>query len=201
MPLKLAILISGRGSNMQAIHRSIVAGKLDAEISVVISDQAAAAGLAYAQAEGILTQLVERQKGEDRDGFDRRLIAKLEESSPQIVVLAGYMRILSPTFIRHFEHRIVNIHPSLLPSFPGLHAQRQALEAGVRFSGCTVHFVDEGCDTGPIIDQRVVAVLPEDDEGSLSKRILEQEHQLYSSCLQMIAEGKLKVEGRKVILL
>lgn len=200
MPLKIAILISGRGSNMQAIHRSVKAGRLDAVITAIVSDQAAAAGLAYAQAEGLLTHVVEKQKGEDRETFDRRLIAKLEEDSPQIVVLAGYMRLLSPTFIRHFHQRIVNIHPSLLPAFPGLHAQRQALEAGVRFSGCTVHFVDEGCDTGPIIDQRVVAVLPEDTEETLSARILEQEHQLYSECLQRIAEGKVKVEGRKVLL-
>lgn len=198
--LKLAILISGRGSNMQAIHRAIKEGRLDATIAAVISDQPAAPGLAYAQAEGLLTHVVEKQKGEDREAFDRRLIAKLEEDPPQIVALAGYMRLLSPGFIRHFQQKIVNIHPSLLPAFPGLHAQRQALEAGVRYSGCTVHFVDEGCDTGPIIDQRVVAVLPEDTEETLAERILEQEHQLYSACLQKIAEGKVKVEGRKVIL-
>jgi len=191
MTLKIAILLSGRGSNMQAIHRAIKEGRLDAKITAILSDQPEAAGLAYAQAEGILTHVVERQKGEDREAYDRRLIAKIDEGSAQLVVLAGFMRLLSPAFIRHFPKRIVNIHPSLLPAFPGLHAQRQALEAGVHFSGCTVHFVDEGCDTGPIIDQRVVGVLREDTEESLSARILEQEHQLYPDCLQKIAEGKI----------
>ena len=199
-PLSLAILISGRGSNMRAIHRAIVEGRLDARISAVISDQSDAAGLAYAEGEGLLTAVVAKQKGESREDYDRRLIAKIEENRPRIVALAGFMRLLSPLFIAHFQDRIVNIHPSLLPSFPGLHAQRQALEAGVRFSGCTVHFVDDGCDSGPIIDQRVVRVLPEDDEKSLSDRILAEEHQLYSSCLQKIAEGKVRVEGRRVFL-
>ncbi|MCE9625792.1 MAG: phosphoribosylglycinamide formyltransferase [Deltaproteobacteria bacterium] len=191
MTLKIAILLSGRGSNMQAIHRAIKEGRLDAKITAILSDQPEAAGLAYAQAEGILTHVVERQNGEDREAYDRRLISKIDEGSAQLVVLAGFMRLLSPAFIRHFPNRIVNIHPSLLPAFPGLHAQRQALEAGVRFSGCTVHFVDEGCDTGPIIDQRVVGVSREDTEASLSARILEQEHQLYPECLQKIAEGKI----------
>jgi phosphoribosylglycinamide formyltransferase-1 len=199
-PLKLTILISGRGSNMQAIHRAIGEGRLGAKILAVISDLPAATGLAYAEAEGLLTAVVAKEKGEAREDYDRRLIAKIEENSPQIVALAGFMRLLSPVFIRHFQSRIVNIHPSLLPAFPGLHAQRQALEAGVRFSGCTVHFVDEGCDSGPIIDQRVVRVLPEDDEKALSDRILAEEHQLYSSALQKIAEGQVKVEGRRVFL-
>ncbi len=198
MTLKLAILLSGRGSNMQAIHRSIKDGLLDAKITVVISDRSEAPGLAYAQAEGLLTQLVLKEKGEDRESYDQRLIATIESEGCDYIALAGFMRLLSPKFIGHFRNRIVNIHPSLLPSFPGMHAQRQALEAGVRFSGCTVHFVDEGCDTGPILDQRVVAVLPEDTEESLSARILEQEHQLYSACLQKIAEGKVRVEGHKV---
>ena len=199
-PLSLAILISGRGSNMQAIHRAIREGMLAAEIKIVVSDQSEAPGLAYAEGEGLLTAVLAKEKGESREDYDRRLIAKLEENSPRIVALAGFMRLLSPLFIRHFHERIVNIHPSLLPAFPGLHAQRQALEAGVRFSGCTVHFVDEGCDSGPIIDQRVVRVLPEDDEASLSDRILAEEHQLYPACLQKIAEGKVKVEGRRVFL-
>lgn len=199
-PLSLAILISGRGSNMQAIHRAIREGRLNAQVTAIISDQAEAAGLAYAQGEGLLTEVLTKIKGESREDYDRRLIAKIEEGSPRLVALAGFMRLLSPLFIRHFHNRIVNIHPSLLPAFPGLHAQRQALEAGVRFSGCTVHFVDEGCDSGPIIDQRVVRVLPEDDEASLSDRILAEEHQLYPACLQKIAEGKVEVEGRRVIL-
>ncbi|MFO1464778.1 MAG: phosphoribosylglycinamide formyltransferase [bacterium] len=200
MTLKLAILLSGRGSNMQAIHRNIQAKRLDAQIAVVLSDKADAPGLAFAQAEGLLTRLVAKAKEEGREAYDQRLIAALDQEKPDLVVLAGFMRLLSPAFIRHFQHRIVNIHPSLLPAFPGLHAQRQALEAGVRYSGCTVHFVDEGCDTGPIIDQRVVAVLPEDDEESLAERILEQEHLLYSSCLQKLAEGKVRIAGKKVIV-
>jgi phosphoribosylglycinamide formyltransferase-1 len=199
-PLSLAILISGRGSNMQAIHRAIREAKLHARITAIISDQSEAAGLAYAEGEGLLTAVVSKEKAESREDYDRRLIAKIEENEPKIVALAGFMRLLSPLFIRHFHNRIVNIHPSLLPAFPGLHAQRQAIEAGVRFSGCTVHFVDEGCDSGPIIDQRVVRVLPEDDETSLSDRILVEEHQLYYSSLQKIAEGKVKVEGRRVFL-
>jgi len=198
MTLKLAILLSGRGSNMQAIHRSIKESKLDAEISVVVSDKAEAPGLTYAQAEGLLTRVLSKEKEEDRETYDRRLIAAIEAEGCDLIALAGFMRLLSPGFIEHFRNRIVNIHPSLLPAFPGMHAQRQALEAGVRFSGCTVHFVDEGCDTGPIVDQRVVAVLPEDTEETLSARILEQEHLLYSACLQKIAEGKIRVEGRKV---
>ncbi|HKY61970.1 MAG TPA: phosphoribosylglycinamide formyltransferase, partial [bacterium] len=136
-PLSLTILLSGRGSNMQAIHRAIREGRLDARILAVISDQSEAAGLAYAEGEGLLTAVVTKEKGESREDYDRRLIAKIEENSPRIVALAGFMRLLSPLFIRHFHDRIVNIHPSLLPAFPGLHAQRQALEAGVRFSGCT----------------------------------------------------------------
>jgi len=201
MALKLAILISGRGSNMQAIHRAIQDKKLDAEIVSVISDQAGAPGVAYARSQSLPVRVLERGSGESREDYDRRLIAEVAAVSPQIVALAGFMRLLSPHFIQRFANRIVNIHPSLLPSFPGLHAQRQALEAGVRVSGCTVHFVDEGCDTGPILDQRAVPVNPDDTEETLSARILEQEHRLYSACLQLIALGKVRVEGRKVLLL
>ena len=201
MPLKLAILISGRGSNMQAIHRAIQDKKLDANILGVISDQPTAGGLEYAKNAGLPHFVLQKQKEENREDFDRRLTEKIQALGVDLVVLAGYMRLLSPLFIRTFEHKIVNIHPSLLPAFPGLHAQRQALAAGVPFSGCTVHFVDEGCDTGPIIDQRIVPVLPNDTEESLSARILEQEHQLYSACLQGLSEGKIRLEGDKVLIL
>ncbi|HCU24831.1 MAG TPA: phosphoribosylglycinamide formyltransferase [Deltaproteobacteria bacterium] len=199
--LQLAILISGRGSNMQAIHRAIVEGRLDAEIVLVLSDQAAAAGLHYARAAGLATAVIEKSKTENREAFTARLIAAIEAAAPDYIALAGFMRILAPAFIRRFPDRILNIHPSLLPEFPGLHAQRQALEAKARISGCTVHFVDEGCDTGPILAQRKVPILPEDSEAVLSARILEQEHLLYPECLQLLAEGRVKVESGKVILI
>ncbi len=199
--LNLVILISGRGSNMQAIHRAILEGKLSVKISLILSNNPQAAGLTYAREHKIPTAVVEKMPGESRDDFDGRVIEKIESVPVDIIALAGYMRILSKKFVERFKNKIVNIHPALLPAFPGLHAQRQALEAGASQSGCTVHFVDEGCDTGPIIDQRVVEVKPGDTEESLSARILEQEHQLYSECLQLIAEGRIKVEGKKVRIL
>lgn len=201
MTLPIAIILSGRGSNMQAIHRAILSGRLDAEIRLILSDQIAAPGLQYAKQNNIPHAWVEKTLGESREAFDRRLLEKIEASGSSWVILAGYMRILSPVFIRHFSNHILNIHPSLLPAFPGLHAQRQALTAGVKEAGCTVHFVDEGCDTGPIVAQRRVPVLPEDSEDSLSARILEQEHQLYPTCIQWAAEGKLSLEGGKVKIL
>jgi len=201
MSLNLVILISGRGSNMQAIHQSILQKKLTAAISLVISDNPAAEGLVYAKKQQIPYAVVEKIPGESRIIFDQRLIQKIESVPVDIIALAGYMRILSKGFIEKFKNKIINIHPSLLPAFPGLHAQRQALEAKAPYSGCTVHFVDEGCDTGPIIDQRKIEVLPNDTEKTLSERILKQEHQLYSACVQLIAEGRVKLEGKKVVLL
>lgn len=198
MTLRLAVLISGRGSNMRAIHQAVLDRKLDAAIALILSDKAEAAGLEYARSHGLNAEVVLKNSAETRTEYDQRLIQALENSRPQLIALAGFMRILSPAFIRHFEHRIVNIHPSLLPAFPGLHAQRQAIEAGVRFSGCTVHFVDEGCDSGPIIDQRAVPVKPEDDEATLSQRILQEEHRLYPACLQLFAENRIRLVGRKV---
>jgi phosphoribosylglycinamide formyltransferase-1 len=192
MAMNLAILISGRGSNMQAIHRAIQEGRLQARLALILSDNPSAAGLDYARRHGIPTEVVERAKGETREAHDQRMLEKLRAHAADFIALAGYMRLLSGEFIRAFAGRIVNIHPSLLPAFPGLHAQRQALEAGEKSAGCTVHFVDEGCDTGPIIAQRVVPILPEDTEETLSARILEQEHQLYPACLQEIAEGRVK---------
>lgn len=194
--LKLAILISGRGSNFQAIHQAIVNKKLTAEIKLVLSDQAQAAGLDYARQHQLPTLVIEKQAQESRSAFDQRLQTAIDASGANWVVLAGYMRLLSPEFVRHYQGRVINIHPSLLPKFPGLRAQRQALAAGEEKSGCTVHFVDEGCDTGPIIAQREVPVLADDTEESLSARILTQEHQLYPEVLQKIADGKIEFKAR-----
>lgn len=199
MTFRLAILISGRGSNMMAIHRAVLAGRLNAEITLICSDQAGAAGLQYAEEQGIPTQVIQKSSGESREEYDRRLIECLDQARPDLVVLAGFMRLLSPAFVRHYSGKLINIHPSLLPKFPGLHAQAQALAAGVKESGCTVHFVDEGCDTGPIIAQAKVPVLPGDDEDSLSERILQQEHRLYAECIEKIAQGKIKLDGKRVI--
>jgi phosphoribosylglycinamide formyltransferase 1 len=198
MSLSLAILISGRGSNMRAIHQAIKEKKLDARIALILSDQENAAGVRYATEQGLPTTVLIKMPGEKRVEYDRRVMAFIDEKKVEVVVLAGFMRLLSPEFVHHYRGRLVNIHPSLLPKYPGLHAQRQALQGGEKNSGCTVHFVDEGCDSGPIIAQRSVPILPGDDESTLSDRILEQEHQLYSQVLQMIAEGKVKLEGDKV---
>ncbi|MCP5467981.1 MAG: phosphoribosylglycinamide formyltransferase [Deltaproteobacteria bacterium] len=200
MSFKIAILISGRGSNMQAIHRSIQENKLKAHIAVVISNQADAAGLNYAKEHNIPTEVLTHQAHESRESYDQRLASLIQKYFVDLIVLAGFMRILSPSFIQAFPQKIINIHPSLLPAFPGLHVHEQAIAAGVRYSGCTVHYVDEGCDTGPIIDQRVVPVLPEDTADTLAARILKEEHQLYSECIQKIAAGQVKIENNKVIL-
>ncbi len=199
--MNLVILLSGRGSNMKAIHQSIVDGRLNAKIDLVLSDNPKAEGLQYAQSQQLSIAVIEKTPGESRENYDQRLMEKIDSAKPDLIALAGFMRILSPKFIQHYPNKIVNIHPSLLPAFPGLHAQRQALNAGVTQSGCTVHFVDEGCDSGPIIDQRKVPVLPNDTEETLSARILVEEHKLYSECLQRIAEGKVKIEGCKIIFL
>jgi phosphoribosylglycinamide formyltransferase-1 len=180
---RLGILLSGRGSNFQAIHRAILRGDLVAEIACVISNVPDAAGLQYAREHGLKVYALD-SKGIKRSEFDRQLAGILEAEKVDLVCLAGYMRLLSPEFIRAFPWRIVNIHPSLLPSFPGLHAQRQALDYGVKISGCTVHYVDEGLDSGPIIAQRAVPVQPDDTEESLSQRILAEEHQLYAEAIQ-----------------
>ena len=175
---RLAILLSGRGSNLLAIHEAILRGELDARICCVISNVPDAAGLARARELGLHAICVP-SRGVERSEYDGKLISILRPLDPALVCLAGFMRILTPEFVRAFPGRVMNIHPALLPSFPGLHAQRQALEHGVKVSGCTVHLIDEGVDTGPILMQRAVAVLEGDTEESLSARILEQEHQLY----------------------
>lgn len=179
---RLGVLLSGRGSNFQAIHRAILAGQLEAEIAVVISNVPDAPGLAYAAEHGLKTVAL-NSKGIKRAEFDQLLVAELEQVGVDLVVLAGYMRLLSPEFVHHYEGRMLNIHPSLLPDFKGLHAQRQALEAGVTVAGCTVHYVDTEMDTGPILMQAQVPVLPGDTEDSLSARILEQEHKLYPKAI------------------
>ncbi|HYK92347.1 MAG TPA: phosphoribosylglycinamide formyltransferase [Acidobacteriota bacterium] len=175
---RLAILLSGRGSNFVAIHEAIERGDLKADICCVISNNPEAAGLVRAKEFG-LRALCIPSRGVDRAEYDRQVIAALRPLDPALVCLAGFMRILTPEFLRAFPGRVMNIHPALLPSFPGLHAQRQALEHGVKISGCTVHIVDEGVDTGPILMQRAVEVLDDDSEDTLSARILAQEHQLY----------------------
>lgn len=197
--LSLGALVSGRGSNLQAIMEAIDGGKLAAEVSVVISDQAAAPALEKARGRGIEALFLDPAAFPDRETYDSALAAELKRRGVGLVVLAGFMRIITPAFIRAFPMRIMNIHPALLPAFPGLHVQSKALRHGVKFSGCTVHFVDEGVDTGPIIIQAAVPVLDSDTEESLAARILRQEHLIYPRAIQLFAEGRLSVEGRRVL--
>ncbi|HHL40014.1 MAG TPA: phosphoribosylglycinamide formyltransferase [Deltaproteobacteria bacterium] len=199
-PLPIAVLVSGGGTNLQAIIDAVEAGLLDARIRVVLSNRPGAYALERAARAGIPIEVVEGRGFPDRGAYDERLVEVLRRYDIELVVLAGFMRILSPAFIKAFAGRIMNIHPSLLPSFPGLDVQRKALEAGVKFSGCTVHFVDEGVDTGPIIIQAVVPVLDDDTVESLSARILEQEHRIYPQAIRLFAEGRLRVEGRRVLV-
>ncbi len=196
--MRLGILISGRGSNFEAIANQIAAGALDASIAVVISNRADAPGLESARARGIEAVALP-SKGLDREVYDRMLLDELRKHSAEFVCLAGFMRLLSATFIRQYPNRILNIHPSLLPAFPGLDAQHQALEHGVKITGCTVHFVDEELDAGPIVMQTAVPVVDADTVESLSARILKQEHHLYSEALRMVLSGAYRIEGRRVI--
>lgn len=195
---RLGILLSGRGSNFLAIAGAIANRRLDAEIAVVISNRPDAPGLLAARERGI-TAVSLPSKGLDREVYDRQLIAELKAADVDLICLAGYMRILSGYFIREFPLRILNIHPSLLPAFPGLDAQHQALEHGVKIAGCTVHFVDEGLDSGPIVAQASVPVLPEDTADTLSGRILVEEHKLYSKAIALVLSGRYRIEGRRVI--
>lgn len=195
---RLAILLSGRGSNFEAIADSIRQGRLPASIEVVVSNLASAPGLEKARRRG-LTTLVIPSRGVPREDYDRSLVYELRRHRVDLVCLAGFMRILSPLFVRSFRNRILNIHPSLLPAFPGLHPQRQALEYGVRFSGCTVHLVDEGVDSGPVLLQAAVPVLENDDEESLAARILAEEHRLYPQAIGMLVRGEVRLEGRRVV--
>jgi len=196
--IRLGILISGRGSNFLAIADAIAHHGLDAEIAVVISNRPDAPGIAAAQERG-LHALTLPSKNLDREAYDRQLTDELRKNRVDLVCLAGYMRILSGHFIREFHQRILNIHPSLLPAFPGLDAQHQALEHGVKFSGCTVHFVEEGLDSGPIVSQAVVPVLAGDTPESLSARILKEEHRIYPEAIGLVLSGQYRIEGRRVI--
>lgn len=195
---KLGVLLSGRGSNFEAIADSIQAGQLNAEIVIVISNRAGAPGLESARRRGLNARLIP-SKGRVREEHDAEIIAALREANVDLICLAGYMRLLSPQFIHAFPRQIVNIHPSLLPAFPGLEAQKQALEYGVKVSGCTVHFVDEHLDHGAIIVQKTVPVLEDDDVHTLSARILEQEHLAYTEALCLLVGGECEVEGRRVV--
>jgi phosphoribosylglycinamide formyltransferase 1 len=195
----LGILLSGRGSNFEAIARNVAAGKIPAEIAVVISNREEAAGLVKARELGLTTRFIP-SKGKEREAYDREVVAALQEFQVGLVCLAGFMRILSPYFVRAFPRRILNIHPALLPAFPGLEVQKQALNYGVKFSGCTVHIVDEGVDTGPIIAQAVVPVLDNDTAETLAARILKEEHRIYSEAICLMLEDKVRIEGRRAVL-
>jgi phosphoribosylglycinamide formyltransferase 1 len=196
---KLGILLSGRGSNFEAIARNVEAGKIPAKITVVISNREEARGLARAQEMGLATRFIP-SKGKEREAYDREVVAALQEFGVDLVCLAGFMRILSPSFIRAFPRRILNIHPALLPAFPGLDAQKQALEYGAKFTGCTVHIVDEGVDTGPIVCQAVVPVLDGDTVETLAARILKEEHRIYSEAIWLMLEGRVHFEGRRALM-
>lgn len=195
----LGILLSGRGSNFEVIARNAQAGKIPARIAVVISNREEAPGLARACALGLNARFIPA-KGKEREAYDREVVATLRDFHVDLVCLAGFMRVLSPFFVREFPRRILNIHPALLPAFPGLDAQKQALEAGVKFSGCTVHIVDEGVDTGPIVCQAVVPVLDDDTVETLSARILKEEHRIYSEAICLMLEDRIGFEGRRALL-
>jgi len=197
--VRLGILISGRGSNFEAIANSIAQRKLDAEIAIVIANKASAGGLEIARQRGIPMRAIPSQ-GMDREDYDKLLVDELRTHEVELVCLAGFMRLLSANFVRAFPNRVLNIHPSLLPAFPGLDAQRQALEHGVKVTGCTVHFVDEFLDSGPIIVQSAVPVLDRDTVETLSARILLQEHSIYSQAIQLIAEDRVTIEERRVLI-
>jgi phosphoribosylglycinamide formyltransferase-1 len=196
--VSIGVLLSGGGTNLQAIIDAIEAGKLDAKIEVVLSNKADAYGLTRAHNHAIPTDVLNHKDYSSREAYDEAVVKLLRERGVELVVLAGFMRLLSPVFVKAYSNRIMNIHPALLPSFPGLHVQRRAVEHGVRFSGCTVHFVNEECDEGPIIIQAVVPVFPEDSEATLASRILEQEHRIYPRAIQLYAEGRLHLIGRTV---
>lgn len=199
--IRIAVLASGRGSNLQSIIEESQAGRLDAEIVLVASNKANAGALQRAEEAGIATCVIDHRQFKNREDFDREMVAALREAKVDLVILAGFMRLLSNLFIEAFSHRIMNIHPSLLPAFAGLDVQKKALEYGARFSGCTVHFVDGGLDTGPIVIQAVVPIHEDDSDDSLSARILEHEHRIYPRAIQLFAENRLRVEGRRVRIL
>ena len=204
--IRIAVLASGGGTNLQAILDACAAGRIDGRVEVVVANVPGALALERARDAGAAAELLPSKGAFDREAYDRELAERLRAHAPDLVCLAGWMRLLGPAFLSAFGPvpstrgcpRVMNIHPALLPSFPGLHVQRAALEYGARFSGCTVHFVDQGTDTGPIIAQAVVPVLPGDDERSLAARILEQEHRVYPRAIQWFAQGRLSLDGRRV---
>ena len=200
MKKRIGVLVSGRGSNSEALAESVAAGQIpNAEISVVISNREGAPGIEKARARGIEARVIP-SKGLEREAYDRLVVAALREKKVDLVCLAGYMRLISPYFVGEFRNRILNIHPSLLPAFPGLEAQRQALEHGAKFSGCTVHFVDENLDAGPIILQAVVPIEDRDTPETLAERILREEHRIYAEAVRIVLEGRYRIEGRRVLI-
>jgi phosphoribosylglycinamide formyltransferase 1 len=198
--LKLGVLISGNGSNLQSIIDHIEKGSLKAVIKILISNNPEAYGIIRAKKHGIPVVVLKKGDFKNKEEFDLELIRILESKCVDLVILAGFMRIITPTLLKAFPQKIMNIHPALLPSFPGIHGQKQALEYGVKISGCTVHFVDEGVDTGPIILQRAVQVFDDDTEETLAARILTEEHRIYPQAIQLFAEGKIGIKGRRVLI-
>jgi phosphoribosylglycinamide formyltransferase-1 len=204
--IRLGVLASGGGTNLQAILDACGAQRIDAQVAVVVSNVPGAGALERARVAGVATEVLPSKGAADREAYDLRLVEALRAARVDLVCLAGYMRLVTPAFLRAFAStpatrgcpRVMNVHPGLLPSFPGLHAQRQCVEYGARFAGCTVHFVDEGTDTGAVIAQAIVPVLPDDDEPRLAARILSEEHRLYPQAIHWFAEGRLSMEGRRV---
>jgi phosphoribosylglycinamide formyltransferase 1 len=201
MKKRIGVLLSGRGSNFEALADSVAAGRIpNAEIAIVLSNREGAPGIERAHARGIEARVIP-SKGLEREAYDRLVVAALREKNVDLVCLAGYMRLISPYFVAEFRNRILNIHPSLLPAFPGLEAQRQALDHGAKFSGCTVHFVDEHLDAGPIVSQAVVPIEDRDTPETLAARILREEHRIYSEAVRIVLEGRYRIEGRRVSIL
>lgn len=198
--LPIGVLVSGSGSNLQSIIDNIESGNLEAEIRIVISNNPDAYALERARKHKITTFVIKHNDFETRESFDGAIVGILDSYGVELVVMAGFMRVISSVLLKAYPNKIINIHPALLPSFPGMHAQRQAVEYGVKFSGCTVHFVDEDVDSGPIIIQAVVPVLADDTEESLSARILKEEHRIYPQAIQFIAKNKIRIENRKVVI-
>ncbi len=200
MKKHIGVLLSGRGSNFDALAASVTAGRIpNADISIVVSNRETAQGIEKARARGIEARVIP-SRGLEREAYDRQVVAALQEKNVDLVCLAGYMRLLSPFFVAAFPQRILNIHPSLLPAFPGLEPQRQALEHGAKFSGCTVHFVDENLDAGPIVMQAVVPIEDGDTPDTLAERILREEHQIYTEAVRIVLEGHWRMEGRRVLV-
>jgi len=196
----IGVLISGSGTNLQSIIDAVEAKKLDAKVELVLSNKPGAYGLVRARNHGLPVEVLEHKDFASREAYDQAVVDRLRARGVELVALAGFMRLLSPVFVKAYSNRIMNIHPALLPAFPGLHVQKKAVEHGVRFSGCTVHFVNEECDEGPIIIQAVVPVYPDDTAETLAARILTQEHRIYPRAIQLYAEGRLHIVGRKVLV-